>query len=231
VRGKCTACAATRNLDYRKELNLTATDVKKNVKCKQPGCAGVMTVHYKGTSAGWAAQAELEKQVRAEGAAMSTPLGKAAYDGDWDALEAGLRAGRNPNDPKEFHAPGVHGKCSPLYFAADQGCPPALMELMLSKGANAAFVHKYYGSTALHWAAANGHAELAALLGVAPGVALDSRGAPGRRALSPARLLPLAGGLHSDRMIMERGPRGSSGGWAGILVSSGGWDGTLVCAY
>ena len=75
VRGKCTACAATRNLDYRKELNLTATDVKKNVPCKQQGCcAGVMTFHFAGTKAGWAEQAEGELPLRLS----SGPAGEGA---------------------------------------------------------------------------------------------------------------------------------------------------------
>ena len=31
------------------------------------------------------------------------PLDELAYEKMWDALEDGLRAGRDPSDPKEFH--------------------------------------------------------------------------------------------------------------------------------
>ena len=61
---------------------------------------------------------------------MSEPLGYFAYEKMWAALEAGLRAGRDPNDPKEFRDQGHGGgKCPPLFWAAIMGCPPALLRL------------------------------------------------------------------------------------------------------
>ena len=83
VKGKCTACAAIRNLYYLKELNLTATGVKENVKCKQPGCAGVMTYHWGGTKAEWA---EREKHVRADGA-REAELMDGLHSGDGPVVE------------------------------------------------------------------------------------------------------------------------------------------------
>ena len=74
---------------------------------------------------------------------MGEPLGYFVYNKMWDALEAGLRAGRDPSDPKEFYDYPGWGNWPPLYWAAAKGCPPALLELMLSKDANAAFVDKY----------------------------------------------------------------------------------------
>ena len=45
---------------------------------------------------------------------MSEPLAKLAWEKKWDALDAGLRAGRDPNDPMEFYDPspdGFRGNC------------------------------------------------------------------------------------------------------------------------
>ena len=52
---------------------------------------------------------------------MSEPLGYFACKEVWDALEAGLRAGRDPNE--FYDVPGWQGMWPPLWLAAEQGCP------------------------------------------------------------------------------------------------------------
>eukprot|EP01048_Picozoa_sp_COSAG05_P015846 COSAG05_NODE_1962_length_3773_cov_127.334194_1_plen_468_part_00 len=144
---------------------------------------------------------------------LDKPLAEYVRRNNIELLEAGLRAGRDPNDPKEFTCAAstsvsavdyCPGNCAPLFIAAWRGSTPATVELLLKSGADTGWVDQC-GNTALYQAVESRHTELVMLLGAQPGAALDAHGRCGMYSMTPLCVAAAAGDKQTVRALLQLG--------------------------
>ena len=102
-------------------------------------------------------------------------LGQLAWAKNWAALNAALHARRDANAAAERHL-----GCSPMFAAAFKGTPRSIVGLLAAKGVDVGWADEN-GMTALHRAAAVGHAEVVRALGGTHGADLNQRAKQQRR--------------------------------------------------
>ena len=136
---------------------------------------------------------------------MSEPLGKLAYGRQWEALNAGLRDGRDSNDEAEFWVPPNRGgkTWSPLYWAAAKGAPRATIALLVATGADVGWMDSG-GETALHVAAAYNHTAIVVALGGSHGALVDAQDI-GYRRWTPLHYAANHGHTAAARALLELG--------------------------
>lgn len=100
-------------------------------------------------------------------------------------------------DPQRIHERGAHDFAL-LWYPIIGRCEPAMMELLLARGAEVERQH-FLGTTALHWASRGGQIEMAELL-IAHGADIERRG----RKFAAAGETPLECARKNDRQEMER---------------------------
>ena len=102
-------------------------------------------------------------------------LGQLAWAKNWAALNAALNARRDANAAAERHL-----GYSPMFAAAFKGTPRSIVGLLAAKGVDVGWADEN-GMTALHRAAAVGHAEVVRALGGTHGADLNQRAKQQRR--------------------------------------------------
>jgi hypothetical protein len=151
---------------------------------------------------------------------LDKPLAKYVEFNNIKLLEAGLRAGRDPNDPKEFTCPiSYMENCAPLFIAAWCGSTPATVELLLKSGADTGWVDRC-GNTALYQAVESRHTELVLLLGAQPGAALDARGSSGAYSMTPLCVAAKHGDKQTVRALLQLGADASLFSQASIAFTA-----------
>lgn len=108
-------------------------------------------------------------------------------------------------DPERVHERGAHDFAL-LWYPVIGECPPDMMELLLSRGAEVEQQH-YLGTTALHWACQRGQIDTVALL-IEHGADVNRRG----RKFDPAGATPLESARASGeddvaRLLIQRGAK------------------------